>query len=58
MSLSRIKTWAERMEKARIARDVSIRDAHASGKTMRQIAEAAQLTPGRVHQIIHQRPAS
>jgi hypothetical protein len=53
MSLPRVKAWAGRMEMAREERDEAIREAHVSGKTMRQIAAAAKLTPGRVHQIIH-----
>lgn len=64
MSLSKVKAWTGRMEIARQERDEAILEAHLRGKTMRQIAEAAGLTAGRVHQIIHSqtlysdRPAS
>ena len=53
MSLAKVKAWSGRMDMAREERDEAIRQAHIEGKTMRAIAEAARLTPGRVHQIIH-----
>jgi hypothetical protein len=45
---------AERRDLAE-GRDLLIREASRQGKTERQIAAAAGLSPGRVNQIVHRR---
>lgn len=51
--LRRVQRLSERADEVVRERDEAIRAAHKTGATMRVIAQAAGLTAGRVHQIIH-----
>lgn len=51
-SLARVRRAAEKAAAARQAFEEEIRAANETN-TMREIAEAAGLTPGRIHQIVH-----
>ena len=53
--LRKVARAAAKAASASQARDDMIRAAHASGATIRAIADAASLSPGRVHQILHHR---
>lgn len=44
------------MRVAAVLRDAAVRDAHASGCTMQQIADALGISRGRVNHIIHPIP--
>ncbi len=50
-----IRRAKERADKARSAFEQAVREAHASGASMRQIAAEAGLSFQRIHQIVHRR---
>lgn len=52
--LHRVTHRSKRVTSVLLERDDAIRAAHNAGYTMRQIAKAAGLTAGRVHQIVHE----
>ncbi len=54
-SLTGVKRAAHKAVLASRGRDDAIRLAHENGATIRAIAEAASLSPARVHQILHGR---
>jgi hypothetical protein len=54
-TLTVVRRAAAKAASASQARDDAIRAAKASGETIRAIAEAAILSPARVHQILHRR---
>ena len=51
-ALERVETYAQRSRSAPDWRNVHIINAHEQGATMRQIAEAAQLSKSRIQKII------
>ena len=53
--LTAVTRAAAKAASASQTRDVTIREAHAGGATIRAIALAAGLSPARVHQILHGR---
>ena len=48
-----LRAAAERLESAEQERVVNIAAAHQTGLSVRQIASAVQLSPARVHQLLH-----
>ncbi len=50
-----IRRAKERADKARSAFEQAVRDAHASGVSLREIAAEAGLSFQRIHQIVHKR---
>src|SRR6202521_1774551 len=48
-----LRVAAERLESAEEERVVNISAAHQVGLSVRQIAAAVQLSPARVHQLLH-----
>lgn len=54
---SRVAQLEGELDKARAARDVAIRDATDFGFPRRALAQATNLTPGRVQQIVDQAAA-
>lgn len=54
-SLTAVTRAAAKAVSASADRDDTIREAHASGATIRAIASAAGISSARVHQIIHRR---
>jgi hypothetical protein len=53
--LRTVRRTARKAVLALDARNQAIRDAHAAGATIRAIAVEAELSPARVHQILHGR---
>ncbi len=52
-ALARVRVAAVKLDAGAKKRNDEIRAAHAYGETIRAIAEAANLSPARVHQILH-----
>ncbi len=48
-----LRAAADRLESAEQERVVNIAAAHKAGLSVRQIAAAVQLSPARVHQLLH-----
>ena len=53
MSRQKVKRASDKLRVASEERDAAIREAVTEGLTMREVATAAGLTRGRVHQIVH-----
>ncbi len=55
MTTTNIRKAKERADKARSAFEDAVREAHASGVSLREIAREAGLSFQRIHQIVHKR---